>query len=80
MSYTIANTKSKHDTRLWMTIAFAAGLVFTAICLLTFSRVTIAGHSNMLPRNPSPTPEKLYPVDLSNYRLVHACPGREALL
>jgi hypothetical protein len=80
MTYAIAKTKSNNDTRLWMTIAFIAGLVLAALCWLTFSTGTITGHKYMLPQNPSVTPEKLYPADLPNYRLVHACPGREALL
>jgi hypothetical protein len=61
-----------------MTIAFVSGLVFTALFWMTFS--PISSYKYTLPQNPTIIPEKFNPTDFTNYRLVHACPGREALI
>ena len=80
MIHAIAITRSDNSTRMWMTIAFIAGMVFAALCWFVLSPSVIPGHKYMLPQNPSVTPQKLYPPNLPDYRLVHACPGQEALL
>jgi hypothetical protein len=70
------------STRLWMILAFIAGIIFTAVLAQTLVAV-----NKVFPESPdnhdSLTPVTI-PVDgylvISNiHGLVYACPGREAL-
>lgn len=82
--------QTERNNRHWMAIAFLAGMLFAAalaqnICagggylnsLKTPSLGMPGDRSNL---SPAALPDDGYTFDITYYRLVHACPGREAML
>ena len=70
--------KERHNRR-WMIITFIAGMVFTASLAQTISERSGVFHLPKSTLAPSVYDDSCT-VDITYYRLVHACPGREALL
>ena len=84
MESTISNTA--RSTRRWMTIAFIAGMVFTAVLAQTLVAVNkdysgdgykpaSSGEHDSL--TPAPMPDEHYILDSDIYGMVNACPERE---
>jgi hypothetical protein len=69
----------ERNNRRWMIIVFIAGMVFTAALLQTISERSGVFHRPKATLTPAVN-DNGGTVDITYYRLVHACPGREALL
>jgi len=71
------------STRLWMILAFIAGMVFTAVLaqtLIAVNRVTPATSGDHDYLAPATVPVDGYLVQKNGYGLVYAWPAREAML
>ncbi len=73
---------TERSTRLWLILAFIAGIVFTAVLAQTLVAVNTApaspGDHDTL--TPGTIPDNGYLVKRNIYGLVYACPGRAAML
>jgi hypothetical protein len=80
---TKAISDTERSTRLWMVLAFIAGIVFTAVLaqtLVAANTVFPASSGDHDSLTPGTIPDDGYLVKRNIYGLVYACPGREAML
>jgi len=74
---------TERSTRLWMIFAFIAGMVFTAVLaqtLVAANTIFPASPGDHDSMTPGTIPTDGYLVKTNIYRLVYACPNREAML
>jgi hypothetical protein len=89
---TKATSNTRRGNRLWLVLAFISGMVFTIVLVQTVAAVpTVTGgsdHGPVVPASdgdhdsltPGIIPDSGYLVYPGQYGLVHACPGREAMI